>query len=68
MKVDVKKERWIAIDGSIFTERTFPITFESGVKHQLRVAIAFNVARVADHIVTFHNESLHEAALTQEGL
>ena len=61
----MKKEKWIAENGSIFTEREHPSEIkkvnEQGklVTVMLRRAIAFNVGNeLAAHIVHVHNQSL----------
>lgn len=53
----VEKERWIAIDGGIYTEKIFDVKCElSSNKIKARYCVAFNVGRaVAEHIVRLHN-------------
>jgi hypothetical protein len=60
--MDVTKLRWTEIDGSIYTEGTFPkrsdFTNRNLVEKQ-RIAIAFNVGQtVAQRIVNLHNHQL----------
>jgi hypothetical protein len=53
--MDINKIRWVAIDGSIFSEEVFTKKID-GVEIKARIAVAFNVgADVATHIVTMHN-------------
>jgi hypothetical protein len=62
MAVDVKKVRWIAKGGSVFTEDAFPVKVESQKKPILvEKAIAFNVGQeLAEHIAFVHNARLAE--------
>lgn len=62
MAVDLKKVRWVAKDGSIFTEDALPVKVESQKKPiMLLKAIAFNVGQeMAQHIVHVHNTKLAE--------
>jgi hypothetical protein len=57
-------ERWIVIDGSIFTEALHLVKCElSDGKLKIRKAIAFNVGRkAAEHIVALHNAAIKESA------
>ena len=58
MSINVKKVRWVAKDGSIFTEEEFKVKMEFKFVQQ-QIGIAFNVGReVADHIVELHNTGL----------
>lgn len=60
--MNILTERWIAIDGSVYTERAMPKKTESTGKlmeTQQRDSVAFNVGpKVAAHMVKLHNESL----------
>jgi hypothetical protein len=60
--MNVLDERWIAIDGSIYTERAVPKKSEATgklFKEPQRESIAFNVGqKVAQHIVNVHNLSM----------
>jgi hypothetical protein len=56
--VDKTRVRWVALDGSIFTEDRFAVQlpFKDA---KLQLSIAFNVGReMAHHIVTLHNAAL----------
>jgi hypothetical protein len=57
--MDILKERWIAVDGSIYTERAVPVKSEFTGKlmaEPQHTAVAFNVGtKVASHIVNQHN-------------
>jgi hypothetical protein len=56
--VDKSTVRWVALDGSIFTEDHFEVTLPFKVV-KLQLAVAFNVGReVARHIVDVHNAEL----------
>jgi hypothetical protein len=56
--LDKTAVRWVAVDGSIFTEDRFEVSLPfKAVK--LQQAIAFNVGRdMAQHIVKLHNAAL----------
>lgn len=59
MSVNVLKEKWIAVSGSIFTEREFTGRGPGGNSYKFHPAVAFNVGDdVAKHIVRTHNEEL----------
>jgi hypothetical protein len=55
------RERWIAIEGSIFTEKAYRVVFPNNkerIVHSCK-SIAFNVGKeVAEHIVKLHNASI----------
>lgn len=51
-------ERWIVIDGSIYTEAQYQRMAPVGGTIKYRPAIAFNVGETAEHIVGLHNASL----------
>ena len=56
--VDVRKVRWVAKDGSIFTEEEFKVKLEFKFI-MTQVSVAFNVGReVAEHLVRLHNDQL----------
>jgi hypothetical protein len=58
--VDKRQERWIAHDGSIYTETAHEVRLKSGVR-QVQQAIAFNLDQehgLAEHVVKLHNASL----------
>lgn len=58
MGVDVRKVRWVAKDGSIFTEEEFKVKLEFKFI-MTQVSVAFNVGReVAEHLVHLHNDQL----------
>jgi hypothetical protein len=58
MGVDVRKVRWVAKDGSIFTEEEFKVKLEFKFI-MTQVSVAFNVGReVAEHLVRLHNDQL----------
>ena len=63
--MNILKEKWVAIDGSIYTQRAVP--FKSEFTNKLlaepqRSAIAFNVGhKTAEHIVSLHNAGIHHA-------
>jgi hypothetical protein len=60
--MDVTKIRWVAVDGSIYTEEAFLKRSEFTGKNladKQRISIAFNVGdKVAKHIVDVHNGNL----------
>lgn len=55
-------EKWVVIDGSIFTDKQFPVKTENKLRVVMsRKAVAFNVGEsVAKHIVDLHNKSLEK--------
>ena len=55
-------EKWIVIDGSIFTEAEHLVKCElSDAKLKVRKSIAFNLKRgVAEYIVRMHNAAVKE--------
>ena len=58
MGVNVRKVRWVAKDGSIFTEEEFKVKLEFKFI-MTQVSVAFNVGReVAEHLVRLHNDQL----------
>ena len=58
MAVDLRKVRWVAKDGSIFTEEEFKVKLEFKFI-MTQVSVAFNVGReVAEHLVRLHNDQL----------
>lgn len=62
---DVKKMRWVADSGSVFTEEVVESKGESGVFVKARIAIAFNVGdEVARYIVSLHNWNIEEKGST----
>ena len=58
--MSVEKERWIAWQGSIYTEKIYVINCElSSGKFKANKTVAFNVGReVAEYIVALHNAAL----------
>lgn len=59
--MNIIKERWIAVQGSVFTDRAFPGAGPTGnpFKEPVRAAVAFNVGdEVARHIADSHNATL----------
>ena len=55
----MKPDRWIVIDGSIFTERLHPVKIKyTGKIIMDRKSIAFNVGHLAKYIVDLHNQFL----------
>lgn len=60
--MDVTKIRWVAVDGSIYTEEAFLKRSDFTNKNladKQRISIAFNVGdKVARHIVAVHNGNL----------
>jgi hypothetical protein len=63
--MNILTERWVVIDGSIYTERAVPVKSEFTGKlfaEPQRFAIAFNVGhKTATHIVNLHNAGLQHA-------
>lgn len=56
--VDITKVKWVAIQGSIFTEQEVERQSDFGKKYKARLSIAFNVGdKLAKHIVQMHNAS-----------
>lgn len=59
--IEMKRERWIAIEGCIYTEKAYRIHFpqnKEGIVYN-RKSIAFNVGEeLAKHIVELHNAHL----------
>jgi hypothetical protein len=56
-------DRWVAIDGSIFTEREFEQKTAVGKFIKVRRSIAFNVGKeTAQHIVDLHNGQVEDTA------
>ena len=53
-------EKWIVIQGSIFTEKAHTQKCELSIgKIKVRKSVAFNVGReAAEHIVALHNASI----------
>lgn len=65
-KVDVTKEKWVAMSGSVFTERTFRQKPDLGVPYLARQSVMFNVGdKVANHVVKLHNASLEQRVVDQ---
>lgn len=56
--MDLKKERWVAIDGSVFSEKEVEVKQDfQWIKR--RESVAFNVGpEMADYIVGIHNSNL----------
>lgn len=55
------KERWVAIDGSVWTERKYPVVsnLNKNCEQTTRQAVMFNVGDdVAKHVVTLHNSTI----------
>lgn len=65
-KVDVTKEKWVAMSGSVFTERTFRQKPDLGVPYVARQSVMFNVGdKVANHVVALHNATLNKQPIDQ---
>lgn len=62
MALDVKKQRWVAKDGSVFVEKAVNKKFEHHKRNiPVQEAIAFNVgADMAKYIVDLHNARLQD--------
>lgn len=57
--MDKTKLFWIAVDGSIFTEKEFEFKGNTGVKYKSRLTVALNVGdEVANRIVHLHNKNI----------
>lgn len=60
--MNILTERWIVVDGSIYTENAVPVKSEFTGKligAPQRAAIAFNVGnKIANHIANLHNSEL----------
>jgi hypothetical protein len=57
-------ERWVAIEGSIYTEAEHEQKTAGGLTIRVRHAIAYNVGdAAAQHIVTLHNSALVRSSL-----
>lgn len=58
--MDVKKHKWIAIDGSLYVEKVEDrYNRDFKVKYQVREAIAFNIGQeMAEYLATIHNHVL----------
>ena len=57
----MKRERWIAVEGSIYTDKAYRMHFPDNKEAEIynRKSIAFNVGNeLAQHIVELHNASL----------
>lgn len=53
------KVKWVARDGSIFTQEAIVVLKIDATKSiRVQDTIAFNVGKSADHIVRLHNASL----------
>ena len=66
MGVDVRKVRWVAKDGSIFTEAEYKVKLEFKFVNQ-QIGIAYNVGReVANHIVEVHNTRLRISEFVED--
>jgi hypothetical protein len=60
--------RWVAIEGSIFSEEEYIKTFERVGSKRVRLSIAFNVGEeVARHIVQVHNGQTTSAVSAMGG-
>jgi len=59
--------KWVAKDGSIFTEKEFKVRVDFTGKYMLQQgAIAFNVGQtLAEHIVQVHNDDIEQRACVQ---
>lgn len=58
MSVDVKKVKWCVKGSSIFTEEKYKVKLEFKFV-EIQISVAHNIgARVAQHIVNMHNQSL----------
>lgn len=56
--MDLRKVRWVAKNGSIFTEKEYKVKLEFKYVEQ-QIAVAYNVGKeVAEHIVEVHNTRL----------
>lgn len=56
---DKLKQRWIAINGSIFVDREVEVKADLGKKYKKRDSIAFNVGQdIAEYIVHQHNKTI----------
>lgn len=62
MAVDVKKQRWMAKDGSVFVAEPTAKKFEHHKKSiMVQTPIAFNVGKeMAEYIANLHNSRLLE--------
>lgn len=57
--VDITRVKWVAINGSVFTEQEVERTSDFGKKYKARLSIAFNIGdKLAKHIVNQHNDAL----------
>ena len=66
MSTDVRKVRWVAKDGSIFTEEEFKVKLEFKFI-MTQIGIAYNVGReVANHIVEVHNTRLRISEFVED--
>ncbi len=53
------KEKWVVVNGSIITEKTYKVKTEHDTTFIAPKYIAFNVGnKMAEHIVKLHNDSL----------
>ncbi|WP_194726462.1 hypothetical protein [Noviherbaspirillum malthae] len=56
---DPRRMRWVADQGSVFTEEVVESKGEAGVPVFARISVAFNVGpELATHIVAVHNKTL----------
>ena len=59
MGLEMKNEKWIAVNGSVMEEKTSTVRTEFKTTYVSRKYIAFNVGqKIAEHIVKLHNDSL----------
>ena len=64
--MDLCKVRWVAKNGSIFTEKEYKVRLEFKFVEQ-QIAIAYNVGKViAEHIVDLHNTRLRIVDFVEE--
>ena len=62
LNTGLKDEKWIAIEGSIYSEREYQEKSDYGRKYKVRKSVAFNVGQeLASHIVSIHNAELARA-------
>jgi hypothetical protein len=59
LNTNLKCERWIAIEGCIYSEKEYQEKSDYGRKYKVRKSVAFNVGQeVAEHIVRLHNATV----------
>lgn len=61
------KSKWVAEEGSIFTEHKFKVKLDHVGGHMMqRGSIAFNVGKeIAEHIVQLHNDDIEQRACVE---